>query len=957
VKIEVVTAMMQQITGREDLRPEQATVLGPCKVIPQEYPHLSCRSIDIELAEEAGGEEDELIEAIVEELLNSRRDPVAAYRGKHWWIQEFEKVRVGEVESKTVLREGGVYLITGGMGRIGLELARYLVKNLRAHVVLVGRTAYPERKQWDEWIVSRGEHDPISKKIAILREIEREATEVAIEQADVSDERQMREVIKRVRRCYGGLDGVIHAAVGEDAVRLLNDIDEDYSARQFSAKVIGTYKLARVIEQENVNVCVLMSSLSAVLGGLGFTAYAGANAFLDAYAQAKRGKGKTRWVSVNWDGWRFESDRQVRRNGAIEDLEMDASEGVESLVRLLNLRREARIVVSTGDVNLRIRQWVKRDIGEGTGRDRGELNRHSRPKGIGEYEAPQSELEIEMVKIWEELLGVEPVGVSDNFFDLGGHSLLGTQVVSRVREEYGATFGLRDLFEQPTVRGLADTLESGLRGKAKTESTRLGRIRRVNREEGLPLSFAQQRLWFLDQLDSGNTAYNIPLAVRLRGELDLAVLERTLNEVVRRHESLRTTFSYVAGQGVQIIRELEVVSLPMADLSEAPETEREIEVRRLITEEAQRFFDLEKGPLMRVKLFRLRVDEYVMLVTMHHIITDRRSIEVLLREIGTIYQAFAAGQPSPLPELPIQYADYACWESRTLQGQVLETLLAFWKQQLHGSPQMLSLRAERRLSTALDSRSASHTIVLSERLSDGLKALSRRQSVTLFMLLLAAFKVLLSYLSGQNDLIVGTNSANRTRIETEDLIGFFINLIPLRANLSGDPSFLEFLAQTREVTLAAYAHQDLPFGKLVEELQPERKLNHSPLVQVVFQLFQDLELEMEFSGLKLQPFEFEFQATQFDLVLNMLETGRALVGSLEYNTDWFETAAITRLLRHFEIVLQSIVEKPDARLSELKAGLAEADRQQQIISEREYDEASRQKLMKIKRRAINPKSS
>ena len=455
-------------------------------------------------------------------------------------------------------------------------------------------------------------------------------------------------------------------------------------------------------------------------------------------------------------------------------------------------------------------------------------------------------------------------------------------------------------------------------------------LRPVSREEGLPLSFAQERLWFLEQLEPGNTAYNIAAAYRLRGPLDVAALERSLNEIVRCHEVLRTTFATMDGRPVQVIAPEMSLTLPVEDLQELPEAEREAEAQRLLTEEAQRPFDLEKGPLLRAALLRLDEEEHVLLLTMHHIVSDGWSMGVFNRELAVLYEAFSVGKPSPLPELPIQYADFAVWQREWLQGEVLEEQLAYWREHLGGDLSVLELPTDRPRPAAQSFRGATQSFVLSGDLTESLKALSRREGVTLFMTLLAAFKTLLYRYTGQEDVVVGSPIAGRNRSEIEGLIGFFVNTLVLRTDLSGNPTFRELLERVREVALGAHARQDLPFEKLVEALQPERDLSRNPLFQVMF-AFQNAPMEaLMLPGLTVTPLEVESETAQFNLTLSMEETGQGLKGVVEYNTDLFDGVTIERMLGHFETLLEGVVVNPEQRLWELPL-LTEAERYQLLV--------------------------
>ncbi|HEX8651125.1 MAG TPA: non-ribosomal peptide synthase/polyketide synthase [Pyrinomonadaceae bacterium] len=548
----------------------------------------------------------------------------------------------------------------------------------------------------------------------------------------------------------------------------------------------------------------------------------------------------------------------------------------------------------------------------------------TRPLLEDAFIAPHSLVEDMLAGIWAQVLDLEQIGIHDNFFELGGHSLTATQVMSRLREAFQIEMPLRKLFESPTVAGLTKSIEEARLAEQGLQSPPL---LAVARDTELPLSFAQQRLWFLDQLAPGSASYNISGAVHLKGRLDVAALEQSFNEIVRRHESLRTSFALSCEQPIQIIAPDLSLTLTPVDLTGFPQSERETEARRMMSEAARTPFNLARSPLLRGGLLRLAEEEHVLVVVMHHIVSDGWSIGVLLRELATLYEAFLGEKQSPLPELPVQYADFARWQREWLDEEVLEAQLAYWKRQLGGSLPVLALPADRPRPSIQSFRGASQSLVLPKDLSKALKALSRREGVTLFMTLLAAFKTLLYRYTDQDDILVGTPIANRNRVEIEGLIGFFVNTLVLRTRLSGDPSFRELLGRVKEVALSAYARQDLPFEKLVEEIQPERSLSHAPLFQVMFVLQNSPVPALELPGLKLSPVEVANEISNFDLTLVMEETEQGLTASLDYSTDLFDDATIRRTLRHFQSLLEGIVAAPEARLSSLSL-LTEAERHQ-----------------------------
>ncbi|MEJ6480686.1 condensation domain-containing protein [Nostoc punctiforme UO1] len=470
-----------------------------------------------------------------------------------------------------------------------------------------------------------------------------------------------------------------------------------------------------------------------------------------------------------------------------------------------------------------------------------------------------------------------------------------------------------------------------------------------------PLSFAQQRLWFIDQLQPGNSAYNISVPMRLGGWLNVAALEQSFKEVVKRHEVLRTTFTVVDGQPLQVIAPGLSFKLPVVDLQELSQNQREAEVLRLASEEAQQPFDLAQGPLLRATLLQLAAAEYALLLTMHHIIADGWAIGVLIREIADLYKAFSVGKPSPLSEPSIQYADFAVWQRQWLQGQ-LETQLAYWQQQLGGIP-VVELPSDFPRSTTQTSSGARETLVLSKTLCDRLKTLNQRQGITLFMVLLAAFGTLLNWYTDREDIVFGTDIANRNQAETKALIGFFANQLVLRTNLSKNPTFLELLERVREMTLEAYAHQDLPFDKLVDALNPKRELNRTPLFQVKLVLENTQTPSLELPGLTISSLKIEKKTVQFDLLLELNETEQGLFGIWEYSTDLFERDSIVRLSKNFATLLAEIATHPEAKLSELKAVLNQVDKQQHLAKEQDYQNTIQQKLMNVKRRANSRQST
>ncbi|MFP2934407.1 condensation domain-containing protein, partial [Pyxidicoccus sp. 3LG] len=521
---------------------------------------------------------------------------------------------------------------------------------------------------------------------------------------------------------------------------------------------------------------------------------------------------------------------------------------------------------------------------------------------------PSSSTEVRLAALWRELLGLSEVSALDSFFELGGHSLLATRLVSRIRSAFQVELPLRALFEASTLAALAQRLDFALQGG---EGVSLPPLTRAPRTDALPLSFAQQRLWFLHQLEPASTAYHMPAALRLTGPLDASALQRALFELVRRHESLRTSFKSVENTPVQIVSDAPVSLLQLIDLSTLPGDAREAEALRLAEQEARKAFDLANGPLLRASLLRLGEREHVLLLNMHHIVSDGWSMGVLVREVSALYEGLRQGRTVSLPELPVQYADFAVWQRNWLRGEALEAQRAWWHKHLAGAPAALELPTDFPRPAVQSFRGAAVAVHLSSSVSNALKSLCQKEGVTPFMALLATWQLLLSRYSGQDDITVGSPIAGRRVAELEGLIGFFVNTLALRTRLEDNPSFRQVLTRVKETTLGAFAHQDIPFEKLVEELAPARTLGRSPLFQVMFALQNAPTPHLALPDLAIDSLPLENTTARFELELNLSEASAGFSGSLTYNQELFSKPTAERLSRHFATLLEGLVNQPE----------------------------------------------
>jgi amino acid adenylation domain-containing protein len=882
----VVSSGLHEITGNENLSAAKTTLLGLCKAVPWKS-GFTCKSVDIELPPENSWLERSLLDQLVREF-ESGEQPVVSYRGVRRWVQTFDQVQLA-AGGPELVREGGVYLITGGLNEIGFQFAEWLAVQFHASVVLVDGRPFPLREHWAVWPETHP-GELAASQISRIRAWERSGANVLVSNADVADQNQMRALCDHVRQVWGRIDGTIHAAVFSQAEQI-------HSSNSLTASVLTKIQAALALDEvftgEDLDFMVFCSSLASVTGEADHPGHAAACAFMDTLARRNFFRNRCFTVSINWDACRTpESADGIR-----------PEEAVEVLRRVLHARPGPQAIISTRDLSFRA-QAPRAAVAEETAApDR----TYARPELDRPVELPTNATETLLVRIWTEVLGVSPIGIDDDFFELGGDSLIGLKMTARSRD-LGINVPLNQLFSKRTIRELAAIVDQA------AQAEKVPAITRIPRDGTIPLSYTQQRVWFIDRMVPGGSAYNIPASVRIKGVLDLAVLERVLQEIVSRHESLRTRFDVVDGEPRQIIQAAVAVPLTVMDVRLHKEPAKAAQT--LACEEIQRPFDLQHGPLVRACLLKLAEQDHFLVVTMHHIISDGWSLGILVREVSALYKAFSEGLQSPLPELPVQYADYSAWQRQWLNGEVLEQQLNYWKKQL-AEVSVLDLPTDfpRPLLQTQRGNTVRSSIPL--ELTVKLKRTSLEHGTTLFMTLLAAFQTLMSRYSRQDDISTGSPIAGRRRTETEDLIGFFVNTLVLRSDLSGAPSFAALLRQVKQTTLDAYAHQDAPFEKLVEVISPERDLGRSPLYQVMFTLQNAPYATLELGRATLERLEIQTVAVQCDLIMAMAETSDGLGCSVDYSTDLFAEDTISRWMKQFEVLLEGIVANPEQSIAAL----------------------------------------
>ncbi len=917
------------VTGEEVLQPNQAILLGPILVFPQENPNISMKLIDFDGKGLLELPSSTLVESIISEFSQLEGKSIAVYRRGKRWIRSYKPTREWIDEEMNYLRVGGVYLITGGLGRIGLAYANHLANVYKANLVLLDQIQFPAMSEWEELSQSMGESNPLIRKINAIKDIAQKAGSLEIITIDVTNSIQVAQIFTELLGKFGKVNGIIHSAGLTQLASMVNyqtltpqDIED-----HFKAKVNGLETLSNVISSilemdTSIDFVLLQSSLSAVLGGIGLTAYSAANAFMDAFADKQNQISRFPWITVNWDGWNFNdyktesgfSELSAKAGDSIVELSLIPDEGIHVLEKILSVREINHHIISTADIQIRINKWINPvNI---THEEKGELsksNLYPRPKLQTPYVPPRDEVETSLVKIWQSILGIDEIGVKDDFFELGGHSLLATQLVTRVRDLYKVDFPIRNLFESPTIAGLAGLIHSA---SDKQNRIKQEPLLKASREVDSPLSFGQQRLWFLDQLDPSSSLYNNFAAIRISGDLDLTIFDSCLTKLIKRHETLRTVFTEKDGNPVQVV--LDEIDTPstVIDISSLNSSDQGAEIINLAREYAGKPFNLGQPPLFGVVYIILGPNEYVVFLITHHIISDGWSVNVLVHEIGIYYSQLSKNISFPIPELQYQYRDYALWQRNWMAERKFEEQLEYWKKDLFGLPSNLDLTTDYPRPPKQSTNGMSIWFDIDEKLTSDLHKFSQQKGVTLFMTLLAGFGLLIYRHTNQNDFAIGTPIANRTMLETEELIGFFLNILVLRIRMDENLEINQLLEEVKETALGAYANQDIPFEMLVDAIQPVRDMSRSPLFQVIFDL-QDATMQtFDLPGLRVTHYPIDTGMTKYDLALSMEEHKTMLKGYFNFNTDLFREDTISAMQRQFVMILEQIVSSHSKAVSD-----------------------------------------
>ena len=876
IDLSIVTTAACDVGGEMLHDARDAAFAGIALVVPQEHGHIKCRLIDI-VATDA-----QTAAAQLEgELYAAEPERVVAYRFGHRWTYRYHHVSLDAQETR--LREGGVYLITGGTGGVGAILARYLAREYRANMVLLARQ-------------ERASDRALCAQVAQL------GGKAMVLAGDVGAVPDVQAAITLAEENYGCLHGIIHAAgvtSGDSIFAPSEALNEAAFAEQLHPKLGGALALAQALDGRAIDFVLTISSNAAALGGLGLAAYAGASAAMDRFVAAQTSSA-TPWITARFDGWptqRRESTPSSQQT-SLDRLSMTLEES-EAVFRRVLAAPPGDVVVSSADWDARVARFTSYETAIDGPVESADGSESPVDDGIGDP------LERTIAGLWREMLGVERFGVHDNFFDLRGDSLLGSRMITRLGVKLGRRIPLRTLFEAPTVASLAARIAS-LEG-LETSPLQSAPIPRLPDAATYPLSHAQRRLWVLAQMDGGSRAYHVALALRLRGELDRDALRRALETIGERHESLRTTFIQTPEGPAQCVRERAPWSLAFSDVTDAQDPQAAaFDSACALRDEP---IDLG-GALVRTHLVRVSANEHVLALVLHHIVADGWSLSVLAREIGTLYDAYRRGEASPLPPLRVQYRDAAAWLSH---GE--EHDRAYWTQRLAALPALdLPTDFARPPVRAFQGAIVSFAFDAQER--RGLERLAHEHGTTLFMVLCAIVNVLLARHTGSRDIALGTPVAGRHHPDLDEQIGFYLNTVVLRNELVPGTTFAAFLAQVRETALDAYAHDAYPFDELAQALDAARDPSRSPLVDVQVSMQNAGSLELRMSEVEVTPLPLDTGESKCDVTFDFTDASN-LEGGIRYDSALFERATIERMADHLRALARSAAADPLSPCDEL----------------------------------------
>jgi polyketide synthase PksJ len=907
IEINVVTDQVQDVTGDEPLQPAKAGVLACCKVISQEYPDVVCRSVDIVVPETGTPRYRQLVHQLYRECQQPTEAQLAAYRGGHRWVQVFEPLSLAEREASALLKEGGVYWLVGGLGDIGCTLAEYLVQRYRARLAFTGRTPLPAPEMWQQLLLIGGEDDRVSQYIRRITQLQQAGGEVLYVCADVADSSQMAAAAGQIKSHFAApIDGIIHAA-SDSVFATIEEITLDQCQRQFRAKMPGLLVLEEIAGELRPDFVLVISSLSTVLGGLGFVAYAAANQFMDTFAVQHNRTGREPWMVVNWEG-------------------MNKEDTAEAFHLVFCSRFQRQLIFSSGgDLEGRIAGWLTaaRHNAEGEGKKAAPSPLYGRPELENDYVAPGNAVEQRLAAIWQNFFGIEQIGVTDDLFDLGGDSLKAINILAIIHKEMQVTIPLKAFFDQPTIRAVAGYLVA----TNGAENGQYPAVRPVEKREYYELSFHQRRLWFIHCKEPETIAFHTPGLIPLNHGVDEEAVERTVRCLVERHESFRTAFKVVEERPVQQIVDDLPIRLKKIDLSPLPEGERVQTRQQIFEREATSPFDLSQAPLCRFLLVKLGGRQYEFIFNIHHIITDGWTEQILKREFSLYYEGFRRGETYCPGPLKCQYRDFAIWHNGRLGHDTWQAEAhRFWTDKLKEGVPVLELPGKAGEENN-GRRGAAYRCMVDNEGLDRLKKLARQRNTTLFTILFSAYLMTLSRFSGHKEVACAIIAAGRDHPDLHPIVGFFVNSILFIARIDEGEPFADFLTRMHRQLTETFGYQDYPLELVFEELK-----TRYPDIPVSFNMLNVQSETAEETVDHAQPHHIDtIQDVKFHIEPYVTEYKSGLDIRWTYNRGMFKPSTIEYLGTEYVKLLDFVSRHPGQNYQAFRQS-----KQKKVIWEKPY---------------------
>lgn len=897
MKCMVVTEDVTSITGMEQVNPNYSTLIGLTKVINQEFMNVQCASVDIEWSHLTEFEKKKMADAVINEFNTKLGLFEVGFRKQYRWVKRYRKYPISQEirKGQSGFRENGVYAIIGGLGRIGYETAKYIMQNYHGTIAVLIRKAIISPEEMD----TNPNINP--KEILKFQRLEelRQMGNISVYIADLSDCKQVKQSFDEIEAQYGMINGVIHAAgvTGKETSKAVAEISLQDCIVQFKAKVYGLQVLEQALEGKNIEFCLLCSSLSPILGGLGYGAYAGASSFMDSFIYYHNQTSEQKWIDVNWETWLSEIDisGSTHALGSYNaQLTLAVEEAMDIMERILCLHDFNQIVISTCNLESRLKRWLQLedDTKENLNENQSKERFQSRPQLLNKYIAPETEIEKKLCEIWNNVLGIKGIGVEDNFLELGGDSLKLINSIGVIYKEFNVDIPISDFFKHATISYVAERIES-------SRSKRMNEITPAEKKDYYAVSSAQKRIFYIETFNRESTMYNEIKIFTLEGKIDVKKIEVAFQQLIKRHEILRTAFVMREDSPVQIIKEHVEFYVTYLEESE--------NVNEIIQSQIHSF-DLSNPPLFKVTIIKVGMEKYRLILDMNHIISDGVSEDVLIMEFLALYQG------KMLEPLKLQYKDYAEWQlQRKNQGE-FASQEEYWIKKYSKEIPKLELPYDHNRPKYKEYEGNSIDFILDEEITGKLKEIAKEQSITLYVLLLSAYSVFLNKLSDTDDIIIGTNTAGRLRAEIQNMLGMFVNTLALRLNPEGNKKFEDFLQEVREEVLDAFQNQDYQFDDLVERVVKERDFSRNPIFDVSF-VWENMErIDIVVDGVRFIPYKFANNTSRFDLILFGYEFNDELVFRFEYDTKLFEKETIERFIHYFQYLLENLAHFIDMKI-------------------------------------------